>query len=241
MKGNRKWVSVLMVVGALLAALLPSATALAAGKPNPGILPPDSHPYGATYGEWSARWWQWVVSIPASTSPLTDTDGSFCNIGQTGHVWFLAGSWGYGDWDRSCTIPTGTAIFVPLANAFCAAVPLPPETPTAEAAQACAAAYVNHEDQISAELDGKALQGLEAYRFQSPIWDMTLGADNGLGAPPGFYPYWAADGTYVMFTPLPPGEHTLVFRWHIATFYDEWNAYQVPEGTSEVIYHLTVR
>src|SRR5689334_5681631 len=36
-----------------------SATAAAAqnGDANPGVHPPNSKPYGLSYGEWSARWW----------------------------------------------------------------------------------------------------------------------------------------------------------------------------------------
>ena len=30
------------------------------GSNNPGILPPNSHAFGASYSEWSARWWQWA-------------------------------------------------------------------------------------------------------------------------------------------------------------------------------------
>jgi len=39
---------------------------------NPGVLPPNSHAFGMTYNEWSAKWWQWAVNIPApnSQSPI---------------------------------------------------------------------------------------------------------------------------------------------------------------------------
>src|SRR5947209_6336709 len=40
------------------------------GDQNPGVVhPPCSKPYGLTYGEWSAKWWQWVYSIPVGTNP----------------------------------------------------------------------------------------------------------------------------------------------------------------------------
>lgn len=225
------------VVGVLISLWLPLTGR--AQNLNPKVLPPSSTQSGLTYGEWSARWWQWVMDIPAATNPLTDVDGRFCSVGQSGRVWFLAGSFGYGDYVRGCTVPTGRFIFVPLANAFCAAVPF--DHPTGDAARACAAAYVNHEVEISGELDGVPLQGLNRYRFRSPIWDFTLGPDNVLGAPAGFYPVWAADGTYVMFTPLSPGAHTLQFRWHLLPFFDEWNGGPVTEGHSEVTYRLVVR
>src|SRR5690242_16582905 len=39
-----------------------SAAARSTGTPS--ILPPESHPYGKSYGEWSARHWQWLYSLP---------------------------------------------------------------------------------------------------------------------------------------------------------------------------------
>src|ERR1051325_2933921 len=82
---------------------------------NPGILPPGSSAYGHSYGEWAALWWQWVLAIPADENPLTDTTGEFCDVGQAGPVWFLAGTFG-SSVERSCTIPAGKAIFVPVHN-----------------------------------------------------------------------------------------------------------------------------
>src|SRR5438045_3460219 len=78
------------------------------GNPNPGVHPPNSKPYGLSYGEWSARWWQWTLQIPLATNPNFDTTGAHCAEGQSGHVWFLAG-WFPGahppSVTRECTIP----------------------------------------------------------------------------------------------------------------------------------------
>jgi hypothetical protein len=87
----------------------------AAGNPNPGVLPPSSHPYGKSYGEWANSWWQWADSIPMSVNPLIDPTGANCAQGQSGQVWFLAGS-PSGSYDRSCTVPAGKAVFFPVAN-----------------------------------------------------------------------------------------------------------------------------
>jgi hypothetical protein len=34
-----------------------------------GIYRPTSKPFGLSYDEWSAKWWQWVYSIPLETNP----------------------------------------------------------------------------------------------------------------------------------------------------------------------------
>src|SRR5690242_15482225 len=67
-----------------------SCVATAQGNPNPGVIPVNASPYGATYGEWSARWWQWAFSLPVDHHPLFDT--ADCSAGQSGPVWFLGAS-----------------------------------------------------------------------------------------------------------------------------------------------------
>ena len=90
---------------ALIAIAVPSPNPALADDPNPGILPPNSKPHGNSYAEWSARWWQWLVSIPAATNPNLDATGANCDKGQSGSVWSLAGTFGDKAYTRSCTIP----------------------------------------------------------------------------------------------------------------------------------------
>jgi hypothetical protein len=52
-----------------------------------------SSPYAITYGEWTARWWQWAYSIPKDVHPAYEDSGKYCSQGQGGPVWFLAGSY----------------------------------------------------------------------------------------------------------------------------------------------------
>ena len=57
---------------------------------NPGVLPVQSKFEGKTYGEWSAEFWKWELSLPIDHHPLFDT--APVSAGQTGHVWFLGGT-----------------------------------------------------------------------------------------------------------------------------------------------------
>jgi hypothetical protein len=41
------------------------------------IVPVGSKPLGLAYGEWTVKWWQWLLSIPKYRSPAYDVDG--CN------------------------------------------------------------------------------------------------------------------------------------------------------------------
>lgn len=82
---------------------------------NPDILPPQSRPHGLPYYAWADRWWQWIDAQPLSANPLVDESGEDCARGQTGPVWFLAGS-PSGSYTRRCTIPAGKSLFFPVVN-----------------------------------------------------------------------------------------------------------------------------
>ena len=62
-----------------------------------------------------AKWWKWVLAIPASQNPIFDQTGADCGLGQNGGVWYLAGTTG-GAVTRTCTIPAGKSIFFPIIN-----------------------------------------------------------------------------------------------------------------------------
>jgi len=54
----RPFRATLMLLVLLAAGPLPDA--LAQSSPhNPSVVPITAHYAGLTYGEWSARWWQW--------------------------------------------------------------------------------------------------------------------------------------------------------------------------------------
>ena len=51
---------------------------------NPGVFSPEfKNLYGYTFAQWSEKWWQWLLSIPAPQNPGSDTSGRYCAIGQT--------------------------------------------------------------------------------------------------------------------------------------------------------------
>src|SRR5262245_45264729 len=85
-------------IGVLFAAaLLGSLTAAWAdgdrGDTRPvTLMDPSTKAFGKTFGEWAAEWSNWVFQFSLEQSPVLDQDGRFCDLGQRGKVWFLAGS-----------------------------------------------------------------------------------------------------------------------------------------------------
>lgn len=82
---------------------------------NPGVYSINSKPFGISYGNWTAKWEQWLLSEPQVTNPATDQTGKNCGENQKGPVWFLAGTPG-GTATRTCTIPAGKAILFGIIN-----------------------------------------------------------------------------------------------------------------------------
>ena len=189
-------------------------------KPNP----PVSTFRGSSYAEWSVRWWLWDFSLRAPDNP-TVTPSAPCTNNQSGNVWYLYG----GPATVNCTVAPGTAIFLPVANTECSSLESPPffgATPADRAA--CAKSWIDHLTNLSATIDGVAVQNLSAFRVQTGDFPFSVPDNNILAVPGPASGFSSADGYYLMLNPLPPGAHII----HItATFHD-------PSDPSQVVFPL---
>ena len=197
---------------------------------NPGVLPPGSHAFGLSQGEWSAKWWQWAFSFRADAHPLLDTAG--CDAGQSGPVWFLGGSFVNTTVVRECTVPAGKVIFFPVLNTECSTIEGPPFFGSNEAElRACAAAVTN--TGMFATIDGVAVQNLSSYRVQSPLYVFSA-PDGGLFGGPVSGAQSISDGVWLMLAPLSAG------RTHTIHFGGTQTIPGFPSLTLDVTYNLRV-
>jgi len=175
---------------------------------NHDIAPPNSEPYGKTYSEWSARWWQWVYSIPVAENPVTDPTGQYAGEGQSGPVWFLAGNFG-GTTVRDVSVPEGKSLFFPVLNQNW--VEFPDDPPyTIPELRAIIRPYMDNAT-LACAIDGKAVKNLSFYREDSVVFTTTVPDGNLLGLPAGHYAPCVDNGYYLMLDPLKPGQHTIHF------------------------------
>jgi hypothetical protein len=203
----------------------PAIAAPSSQDNNPGIAPIQSHPDGKTYAQWAAAWWQWAAQTPNSTNPLRDKGD--CSVGQKGHVWFLGGTLS-GDTReavvRYCTVPTGTKLFFPLANAaYFAFLNDPPETRTEEYLRG-QVDYLKKDNitLLEVEIDGVRVRNPSQYFEQSPLFDVQLPTDNIYGVDESAVPQLlfspsVDQGYYLFLQPLPPGTHTIKWKAKIAS------------------------
>ena len=204
----------------------PATDAPPAPPPPAQVLPPDQEAYGRTWGEWSAAWWQWVTAVPADRHPLLDDTGEHAAEYQSGPVWFLAGKFcieacDAAIADRSLTVPAGTALFFPIANAEWDNLGNPPTNLTEENLRALVKQSVDGVTGMACEIDGVPVGGLESvfetpYRVTSPPFDYSIPEDNLYGALGLDFPALrvagaVSDGVWLMLPPFEAGEHTIHF------------------------------
>ena len=216
---------------AMATAMLITATAVAA--PKLSQAPP---PQAADFSILSARWWKWVLAIPAADNPLLDETGAKVAVGQTGDIWFLAGVINVsGSAERTASIPAGKWLFFPVLNfendnELC----LDPDT-----SFSLGQLRKNARDLVDAAIDLIVeVDGAPApyKRAVSPPFSITLPEDNVLqmvgcaDAVAGTYSPAISDGFWAMIPPLTPGTHTIHFGGTFST----------SGFTLDIIYNLTV-
>ncbi len=226
-------------IGALAVAFAMAATLGLAGNPNPKVLPIGSMPYGHEYGVWSGLWWQWAYQFPLSASPVTDPNGDLAALGQSGPVWFLAGTYG-GVAERTVTIPAGKALFFPIIDTIWVNLPELGDNPWSDEQRAFArtqiAPFIDNAYDLSCQIDGVEVMNVADYRCRTPDgkeYMVFLPADN-VFAPygltePGIYGPCVDDGIFLMLAPLTAGKHTIHFT-----------AASPPAFTLDVTYDLMV-
>ena len=221
------------------AALLLGIVASAAQAAGP--LPVNSNAYGKGYDELAANWLEWAISIPASTNPILDPTGAYAAVGQSGKVWFLAGTTGSSPAvTRTITVPSGAALFFPIVNYFWLNTPEgtppdPPWSPEWEAeVRAFLASLVDTYQGLSLTIDGKAVPNVETLRVASTVGSCTPPAnDNIFGVPLDPTPHeCVGDGFWALLPPLSVGKHTIRFT----------GGFTSPEPfTVDVKYEITVK
>jgi hypothetical protein len=210
----------LMPVFLLFLLLLASQVATVQGNLNRGVIPPHARAYGLSYAEWGAQWWRWSYSFPLDQFPPLQSGELDCGMGQSGSVWFLAGTAGQGPVIRSCTIPTGKALFFPIIS-YLNDYPCPDpnfQPPPGETLEQFltegAEAIINLVTELEVVVDGRPLNDLFSYRATSRLFTFT--ADPSLVAfdscVTGTPQVGVTDGYWILMNPLPPGPHTIFIR-----------------------------
>jgi hypothetical protein len=200
-----------IVVGCVL---LPTAST---GASTPAVKPPSA--------PLTAQWWQTYVAIPASQDPANR-----CDLGIDNIV-FLNGTSSGGSVSRSCTLPAGTTILVPLINIECSSLEgMPFFGATKADRRACAKGFADGFTDLVLQIDGVAVGNLTRLRVPSPPFTFSPVESNIFEIPAGTGGS-ASDGYWALIGPLAPGTYHVHFGGSYHVLFD---------FTTDTTYTLTV-
>lgn len=188
---------------AYAAVILAVAGAFGLGMASPVSAEVGAAIHDRTYGEWSAEWWQWQE---AHFPDFNFGEGLVdCSVGQSGPVWFLAGTGG-GAAMRECMAPLKghKHLLIPLVNGSVFDEPLTIDERRdlldGLFSEVPAGVFNSVACDLQIDVDGKpAVYSTPIVRTQSPPFDYF--GD----------PETVADGFWVMLDPLPIGRHEIMF------------------------------
>jgi hypothetical protein len=168
-------------------------------------LPAEARVDGLSQLDLSRDWWQWASSFQPQASPVADTTGALCGNGQSGNVWFLAGTYESSGVHRNCRVPAGKYLFFPIVNYV--VMPARDRSLSCKMARYDAARMTDEPMGLFAELDGRSFENLKAHRVAT--WECFNVAARVPGAP-NVSPS-ASNGYWLLLPPLAAGNHHLRF------------------------------
>lgn len=169
----------------------------------------------------SAKWWQWIFSIPEKNSPITDDNP--CNVKQSGPIFFLVGLFDSGSKVRDCTIPKDKGIFFPIVNVI-ATLDNSEDFNTLAKLKKQAAGFIDTAHDLKASVDGVDIKNIQSLRAQSPPFQIKDNKLTDEGKLTG-----VSDGYWVPLKPLSVGQHEIHFAGKVADL------------DLDVLYHITVK
>lgn len=226
-------IQIFVLTAALTGVFFPITYQFSKAQNAVDLFTTESSPFGTSYGNWTARWWQWALSMPQDVNPVGDRTGEYCAQNQGGPVWFLAGTFG-GSAERSCTIPEGKALLFAPINVECSYAEFPDLKSEVDLRE-CAKSGQDIVTELDVTIDGVKVENLQDYRIQSPLFNLTLPEDNVFGLP-ATTTEAVSDGNWVFLKPLPAGNHTIHSK---GVSVDFTTTGTTPAFVSDVTYHLT--
>jgi hypothetical protein len=187
--------------------------------------------------ELTAKWWEWVYSLPVSANPLFDETGALADTQQPfKKVFLLVGVINAsGTAERTITVPAGTALFFPVINVEVDNVGVVPRQNVPQL-RALAGSVIDTVTELHVTLNAASLVD-SALRLQSPPFAYHLPAQDNI------YQFFGievsgtiapavSDGYWVYIAPLAPGAYDLNFGGT--------DTFGGSPFTLDITYHITV-
>jgi len=161
----------------------------------------DSLPFGLSFGEWSIRWWQWLLSIPKSINPILDLSGENASIGQSDPgVFYLCQTIENVRQrpTRNISVRKGTSLFSPVINWVSNFYE---DGHSERELIETARRKMDIIGDLQFFLNGERIHVLKKYRFLSEFFSVDIPKDNIFDLPSG-KARLVSDGYWVFTKPL---------------------------------------
>jgi len=205
-RGHRSIAIATVMSASLLTGLAVAETTVATTSPEEAsvdVLAPDESLAGVSRAEWTARAWQWWLSLPTDVNPSETNQG--CGYGQAGPVYFLP----IGADNIHCVVAEGTAIYVTAEYTWCSTIePAPAFGRNEEELQACAS-LDNTGITSHVTINGHDVGDTGQYRLATAAFPITLSEGNLNLAQPGVALAVAETSNFII-APPPPGDYEIV-------------------------------
>ena len=185
-----------------------------AGSTSVNIFPPGSKPYNLAYPDHIKNFWKWSLEIPADTNPINDPTGEKCANGQlntNSSVFYLAFNNG-GVSERTCNIPAGKGLFIPVMQVEFS----DKESPGATIEELSLSAKTDQDsvNSLYLKIGNKEynFEDLRKYRTRTDAFEVDYANKGIFGVVEGGPSKVVADGYYIMTDPLPNGNYTVHYK-----------------------------
>lgn len=177
------------------------------------IFTETDKPYGKTYGAWTAKWWQWIYSVPSEFNPLLDLTGEHWKRGQpSSDVWFLVGIFGEVQKTfplRKIEMESGRSILFPVLNCEANNLEFPEKTHDGLAKHVVD--DINTVVKKDCTVNGKRVSPV-LIASDPTIFSLRIAKNNALGLKNTGLTVAAAYGYWIFLKPLPKGKHNICFE-----------------------------
>jgi hypothetical protein len=181
------------------------------------IYPPGSKPYGLSTAEHIENFWKWQISLPSEPEgehPISDLTGEKCTKGQlnsNSSVFYLSGAGGK-TVERTCTIPPGKGILIPVMTV----VASEKEYPGSSVSELADIVKKDQDSVMALSLDVNGtrynLDDLKKFRTATGEFEVTFPEDGIFGITEAGPSKAVADGYYLLTEPLSEGNYTIHYN-----------------------------
>jgi hypothetical protein len=175
----------------------------------------EKDPYGLSYEDHIISFWKWILSLPQDNNPWKDPNGDICTCaqGSVSPVFFLGGNGG-GVSNRTCKVPLGKGLLIPLMVVEVSEKDIQDKTGQEEKLRRIAKKDQDNVTDLYLKIDNKeySFRDLkDKYRNRTNVFRVTFPKNGIFGADSGIVKA-VADGYYIITTPLPEGKHVVHYK-----------------------------